>query len=127
MGDAPLPGDFKTLREVVQEASDDEDQVSEMDEDPTYTTSMNTHHTPASPSALPSPPFSRPSSSSVATNSGTSWIPVPSPHAMGLLSHHSPAPTWYDRGVYNNNSHNSMTTDTWDSNNDSSINIGDSE
>ena len=138
----PRPADFRTPREVVQEISDDEEdwQAWEMDEGPVYTTrdeasarrsktkSMNANHTPASPSTFPSPPLSRPSFSSAGANPGPSRIHSdPSPHAMGFRPHQSPAETWYNAGVYNNHSHNTTTTDTRDSNNDSSMNIGDSE
>ena len=132
----PLPGAFKTLGEFVREVSDDEeDQLSEMDEDRTYakddgssnqrSTSMNENHTaPASPSA-PSPPFRIPSPSPASTNPGASeTLQAPSPKAAGVQPHQYPTQTWYNGGVWNNNSQNTMTTDTRDSYNDSSIKIG---
>ena len=138
MGDTPLPADFSTPREVIEISDDEEDQVSETDEDRVYTrgngpsaqhfTAMNANYTPASPWAPPSPPFSRPPSSSTGVNHGASWIPQDHfPHAMGFQSHQSPFPAWNNGGAYTNNSHNATTTDMRDSYNNSSINVGDSE
>jgi len=139
MGDVPLSGDFRMPREAVQEVSDnEEDQGSEVDEDCTYTmrggsstqrtASMNANHTPVSPSALPSLPFSPPPPPSTGINHSTPWISRdPSSHAMGLQFHQSPTQTWYNGGVYNMNSHNNTMADTRDSYNDSPINIGDSK
>ena len=113
IGDGPLPGDFRTPREVAPDVSDDdEDRVSEMDGDSAYTkegqsstersTTMNANRTPEPPSASPFP-------------------------ATGAQPYQYPAQMWHNGAIWTNNSYNTTTTDTRDSHNDSSINVVDSE
>jgi len=127
--DEPLPGNFRTPHcEVRQESWEEEEKEEEIDDDRTYTTedgsstqrstSMNANRPPASPSPPPS---------STGINPGASETEDPFSQAMGVQTHHYPAQTWYNGPVWNNDSYNTTTTDTQDSHNNSSINIGDSE